>query len=155
MSHTPQTGWYRPTTPFDFNNGIFSTFQRDVYDEFGNAPSYKTSRNWVPYVNVFETDKYFGLQAELPGFDENDVEVLLRDDVLTIRGQRKEFDQAYGDAYYYIHERSFGSFTRSITLPFEPDPSSMKVTFSRGILTITWPMSPAMKGKAIKLPAHH
>lgn len=155
MSFSGQTGWFRPTMPFDYNSGMFSTWQRDNYEEFGNAPSHYAYRNQFPYVNVFETEKYFGLEAELPGFDEKDVEVLLRDNVLTIRGQRKEYDQTFGNAHYYVHERSFGTFTRSITLPFDFDSSSMKVTFARGILTITWPISAAMKGKSIKLPVHH
>jgi HSP20 family protein len=107
----------------------------------------------MPYVNVFETEKFVELQAELPGYDEKDVEVLLRGDVLTIKGHRKE-ENGYG-YHYYIHECAFGSFTRSITLPFEPDSSSMKVTFEKGILRITWPLPVGMWGKQIKLPVHH
>lgn len=159
MSYTvPQTTWYRPTAPWDFNGGVFSALQREfgqMFDDFGNFPSYKGFRNAVPYVNVVETDNAFELEAELPGYDEKDVEVLLREDVLTIKGNKKATFEGNGNYNYYIHERSLGTFTRSIELPFEPDPSAMKVTFSKGILRIMWPKSAAMKGRTIKIPIHH
>lgn len=122
------------------------------YEEFNGFLEAKGSR-WYPHVNVFETDKCFELRAELPGFGEKDVEVLLRGDIITIKGNKAEEN---GSGYhYYIGECPYGFFTRTITLPFEPDRSSMKVSFEKGILSITWPLSAGIKGNTIKLPVHH
>jgi HSP20 family protein len=152
MAYTAsQSSWYRQYPQFPQTGPI--EFNPRFYEEFGTYPSFKGTRNWVPYVNCFDNGKFFELWAELPGYDEKSVEVLLRDSTLTIRCNKGE--EFSGDCYYYIHECNFGSFTRSIALPFEPDPTSMKVTFEKGILKISWPMTVEMKGKSIKLPVHH
>ncbi|HSC17950.1 MAG TPA: Hsp20/alpha crystallin family protein [Rhizomicrobium sp.] len=144
MYNIPQNTWYRAPVPFEFNK---------LFDEFGAFVPFKEGRNWVPYINVVGTEKFVELEAELPGFDEKDVEVLLRGDVLTIKGRKSE--EHVSDYYYYVHERAVGSFVRSIALPFEPDPKSMKVVFSKGVLKITWPMPVELVGKPIRLPIHH
>jgi HSP20 family protein len=98
-----------------------------------------------------ETDNSVEIEAELPGVDEKDLEVALNDDVLTIKGEKKlERDEQRKD--YYHQERMYGRFARSITLPFEPDPKSVKTLFGKGVLKITLPKSADAKQHNVKIP---
>src|ERR1700694_4864554 len=104
------------------------TFRREVdrmFDDFLNGFGGSTLRpmtnGWqgvTPVIGVAETEKDMVITAELPGVSEKEVEVTLAGDILTIEGEKKaEHEQKNGDAYYM--ERHFGSFSRSLRLPFE------------------------------------
>ncbi|MGH1575168.1 Hsp20/alpha crystallin family protein [Methylobacterium sp. P31] len=92
------------------------------------------------HMNVSETDKEIRVTAELPGVTDKDIDVSLDDDVLTIRGE-KRFEQSKGGEKENFHfvERSYGSFQRSIRLPFPVDPEQVKANFEHGVLTVTLP----------------
>jgi len=76
--------------------------------------------------------------AELPGVDEKDVDVTLADGVLTIRGEKKtERDEK--DKNWPVVERSYGSFSRTISLPFDVDPAKVDAKFEKGVLRIHLP----------------
>src|SRR6202051_563367 len=90
---TPQSTWYKPTASFDANRGFLSALNREidhVLDEFGSYPSSSAtaSRNSTPRMSVSETDSSVEIETELPGVEEKDVEIVLRDDVLTIKGEK-------------------------------------------------------------------
>jgi HSP20 family protein len=89
--------------------------------------------------------------AELPGLDEKDVEVVLRDDLLTIKGEKKsEREEKKKD--YHLVERSFGSFSRTIHLPFEAASDAVKASFTKGVLKITINKPTEIKDKTVKIP---
>ena len=92
----------------------------------------------APRVNVSETDRDVRVEVELPGVSDQDVQVDLADDLLTIRGEKRVTRE---DAHHHVVERSFGGFARSIRLPFSPEPDRVQAGFSRGVLTITLPKS--------------
>jgi len=95
-------------------------------------------------LDVSETDKELTLTAELPEVDEKDVELTLTDDVLTIRGEKKrEQTQRNGD--YHMVERSYGSFARSLRLPFAVDQDKVDARFEKGVLTVTLPKPPEVQ----------
>jgi len=97
--------------------------------------------SFVPAVNVSETGRELQITAELPGLDEQDVEVTLNRDSLTIRGEkRNEFEDKGRD--YYRMERSYGSFHRTIPLPGEVDTEKVDARFNKGVLTVTLPKLP-------------
>ena len=79
------------------------------------------------------------IRARLPGLDEKDVEVLVSDDVLTIRGEKKaqteDRDRGFSERYY-------GHFERRIPLPFEVEEDKAEASFENGVLTVTLPKSP-------------
>jgi HSP20 family protein len=102
-------------------------------------------------MSVSETDSSVEIETELPGVEEKDVEIALNNDVLTIKGE-KRIESSLQHSDYCHQERTFGKFARSITLPFEPDPKSVKTLFSRGILKITLPKSAAIKQQTVKIP---
>ena len=154
----PQTKWADPASTFGAHLAPFSAMRREidrVFDELGGLSSAGNSasatRYATPRMSVSETDNSVEIDAELPGVDEKDVEVTLIDDVLTIKGE-KRMESCEQQKDYYHQERSFGTFTRSITLPFEPDPKTVKTLFAKGVLRITLPKSAAVKQHTVKIP---
>src|SRR5947199_4894425 len=82
-----------------------------------------------------ETDKELVITAEMPGLDEKNFEVTVAGDLLSVKGEKKaEHEQQNGDAFYM--ERRFGSFSRSVRLPFEVNDQPVDAKFDRGVLTI-------------------
>lgn len=92
----------------------------------------------VPHMDVSETDTELRISAELPGVAEGDVEVTLNDDVLTIRGEKK-FERTDERENYHFVERSYGTFQRSLRIPYPVNPDEVRASFERGVLTVTIP----------------
>jgi HSP20 family protein len=92
----------------------------------------------MPQVDVSKTDKELKICAELPGVSENDVDVSLDDDVLTIRGEKK-FERKDEKENYHFVERSYGTFQRSLRLPYSVDPEQVQARFENGVLNVTVP----------------
>ena len=89
-------------------------------------------------MNVSETENEIRLTAELPGVTEQDIDISLDDDVLTIRGEKK-FERADDKENFHFVERSYGTFQRSLRLPFPVDPEQVQASFENGVLTVTVP----------------
>ena len=89
-------------------------------------------------MNVSETDKEIRITAELPGVTEQDIEVSLDDDVLTIRGEKK-FERKDDKENFHFVERSYGTFQRSLRLPYAVDSEQVQASFENGVLTLTVP----------------
>ena len=92
------------------------------------------------HMNVSETESEVRVSAELPGIKEDDIDVSLNDDVLTIRGE-KRFERKDEKENFHFVERSFGTFQRSIRLPFPVNPEQVQANFENGVLTVTLPKS--------------
>jgi HSP20 family protein len=90
------------------------------------------------HMNVSETDKEIRITAELPGVSEQDIDVSLDDDVLTIRGE-KRFERKEEKETFHFVECSYGTFQRSLRLPFAVDPDQVQASFENGVLTVTLP----------------
>ena len=102
----------------------------------------------APKIDVSETDNEIQVTAEMPGVDQNDVEVLLEDDRLIIRGEKKqEQEREDKDRNYHVRERVQGAFSRTLPLPFAPDPNQVKAEFKNGVMTITIPKPQEVKQK--------
>jgi HSP20 family protein len=123
----------------------FVAFRREVdrmFDDFLNGGPFGI-RPWAatsvsPTIDVSDGEKELIVTAELPGLDENDFEVTLAGDVLTIKGEKKvENENRNGSAYYV--ERRFGSFSRSVRLPFEAGDQQVEAQYDKGVLTIRVP----------------
>jgi len=103
---------------------------------FGPAFGRMPMETLMPQIDVSESEREIQVTAEMPGINEKDVEVILADDMLTIRGEKKaEHEQK--DRDYHLMERSHGTFSRSLPLPFAADPSQVKAAFKNGVLTVT------------------
>jgi HSP20 family protein len=92
----------------------------------------------MPQIDVSETDQEIRVTAEMPGVNENDVEVTVSDDMLVIRGQ-KQIEHEEDRQNYHVNERVFGTFMRTLQLPFPVGPDQVQAQFENGVLTITIP----------------
>jgi HSP20 family protein len=122
----------------------FSLFQREMsrlFDEArGGEGSGSRSARLAPRVDVRESDEEFRISMELPGVSEDDVEVDVDEDLLTVRAEKKE-DREIEGADQHVTERLYGVFQRSIRLPQPVDPRSVRATLQNGVLQITIPKS--------------
>ncbi len=130
-------------------------FDRMVEDMFRTTPA--LPEVWgiggtVPKIDVKETGDAIEVTAELPGVDEKDVEVELNDSLLTISGEKKvEKEEGGKDKGYHVMERSYGSFTRQIQLPFGADPEKVSADFQKGVLKISIPKPTEAQAKSKKI----
>jgi HSP20 family protein len=90
----------------------------------------------VPAINVAETKDTFEVTAELPGVDEKDIKVSLDDNQLVISGEKK-LESTKEEKSWHVEERSYGSFYRSMSLPFEPEDGAVEAHFDKGVLHLT------------------
>lgn len=98
----------------------------------------------APKIDISETENELRVRAELPGVAQGDVEVVLNDDMLTIRAER-EIEQEEDREDYHLVEMSYGTFQRTLQLPYGVDPSEVQARFENGILTISIPKSQAQQ----------
>jgi len=150
------------TGAFGFPGNAFLSLQQEIdrlFDDFGrglpglasfnrNGPS--VNSDLVPRMDIAETDQAIELTAELPGMQEKDVEVTLKDNVLTIRGEKKaERDEKKKD--YHLVERRYGSFSRRMELPAGIDAANVEAKFANGVLTVTVPKVAPSVAKKIEV----
>lgn len=109
-----------------------------------------TSENFLPPVDIFEDEHSINLQAELPGVKQEDLNITLENNVLTITGERK-FQHEEKKENFHRMERRFGKFTRSFTLPASVDAENVNANFENGLLNITLPKKEEFKAKQITI----
>ncbi len=115
-------------------NRLFDTF---FQGRSGTRSSAGTQR-WIPAMDLTEKDNEFVLRADLPGMSEDDVAIEVKDNVLTISGERKSEHEEKGEGFYRV-ERSFGSFSRSLDLPTGIDAKAVSAEFDKGVLEVRIP----------------
>jgi HSP20 family protein len=123
----------RDDDPF---GSLFREVQR-TFEDFSRRSPFRISPALTPKIDVVESKDAIEVTAELPGMDEENIDVSIAGDALIIRGEKKsERDEEDKDKNWHVTERSYGSFTRSIPLPFEPDASNVEAKFDKGVLHI-------------------
>ena len=106
--------------------------------------------SWIPPVDIYETADAVVLKAELPGISKDDINVEVKDNTLTLRGEKK-FEKEVKEENYYRVERSYGTFQRSFSLPSTVQQDKVKAKFKDGILEISLPKAEEAKPKQIKV----
>src|SRR5690242_7361349 len=106
---------------------------------------------YAPRMDVYEKDDTLVLKAELPGLQKEDVQVEIYDGNLVIRGESKAAREVKKETYYRT-ERTFGSFYRSLPLPWEVTPEQIKATLADGVLEVQIPKPVAATPAVIKVP---
>jgi HSP20 family protein len=129
----------------DFNRLIDGFFGGRANGSGGNG-----AQRWVPAIDLVETADSLVLKADLPGLTEDDVEIEVKDSVLTISGERSGKQEEKTENYHRI-ERSYGRFSRSLTLPEGVDPGSVKADFENGVLQVTVPKPAERKPHKISI----
>ncbi|MEQ9309648.1 MAG: Hsp20/alpha crystallin family protein [Balneolaceae bacterium] len=119
------------------NTDLFSRNFNDIVDEFFNnsATNYRKD-NFMPSVDVTESDTQFEVSVELPGLKKEDINVDLEKGRLTISGERKSNKEEEGKNFHRI-ERQYGKFSRAFYLPESIDDESIIAKYEDGILNIT------------------
>lgn len=105
---------------------------------------------WSPAVDLFEADEHLILKAELPEVDQDDIELSIDDDRVTLRGERR-FKEAISEKQFLRMERSYGRFHRTLDLPTAVDADAVKAEFKKGILTVVMPKRVSEKTRQIPI----
>ena len=105
---------------------------------------------WSPRLDVSETDRAIQVIADLPGIDKKDISVSLEDNLLTIKGEKKEEKESEGKRFHTI-ERSSGSFYRAMRLPVEVVKDKVEASFKDCVLTLNLPKAPASKKETAQI----
>ena len=120
---------------------------------FGDArDTPEPTGTWIPAVNVEEAADELLLTAELPGMREEEVYVEIENNILTIRGEKREEHEEGDERHrYYVWERRYGSFQRAFTLPRSVQADAIQAEFASGVLTVRMPKAPEAKSRTIKI----
>ena len=129
-------------------NRLFDTFFGNGRQGFGDA----RARRWVPAMDLVETEDALVLKADLPGLSREDVEIEVKDNVLTVSGERKAEHEEKADGFYRV-ERAFGSFSRSLALPDGIDAGQVAADFADGVLEVRIPKPAERKPHKVQIGA--
>ncbi|HVG08247.1 MAG TPA: Hsp20/alpha crystallin family protein [Thermoanaerobaculia bacterium] len=122
-----------------------------MFDSFFNGDTQgEETRAWVPPVDIQENGDAYLFHAELPGMSKEDIHITLENSVLRVSGERKFEKDAKKENYHRV-ERTYGTFTRTFTLPTQVDPEKVQAAFENGILTITVPKAEVAKPRRITI----
>ena len=139
-------------TPFQDLAAVQDRMNR-LFNEFHNRhdDDVMTRGAWVPPVDIFENgNKELVIKAELPAMTREEIDVTVENQTLTIRGEKK-FNQEIKDEQYHRVERTYGSFSRSFSLPSTVDVTKVGAEYKDGVLTVTLPLREEAKPKQIKV----
>ncbi|MBC7790132.1 MAG: Hsp20/alpha crystallin family protein [Anaerolineae bacterium] len=139
--------------PFGLNTIPFGTLRREIDRLFDDTASGRsTGSSWTPAVNIRESGREVSLDLELPGIKPESVDISVDAGTLTISGEkREERREGQEDGRYHLVERSYGSFTRSFTLPQGVDEEQILANFDNGILTISIPKAALPQPRKIQI----
>ena len=121
----------------------------DIYPAQGEERDLLVS-SWTPAVDIYETEHELFLTAELPGIEDNDIEIKIEDNTLTLKGERK-FEKETKKENYHRVERSYGSFYRSFSIPAYIDQDKIKAEHEQGILKVSLPKKHDLKPRKIEV----
>jgi HSP20 family protein len=126
-------------------NSIFQDFPRA-----GDENDILAGGNFIPPVDIYEDPHKVVLKLEAPGIRQEDLDVRLENQTLTIKGERK-FEAEEKEENFHRIERRFGSFVRSFTVPQTVDTGSINAAYDNGVLSITLNKKPEAKPKQVKI----
>jgi HSP20 family protein len=115
----------------------------------------ETPMQWIPAVDMKETEEAYVLTAELPGMTEQEVDLEVEENVLTIKGEKRSEreEKKEKNGHWHLVERSYGSFARSFTLPPAVDAGKIKAEFTNGVLTVHVPKRKEAAARRIAIGA--
>jgi HSP20 family protein len=121
-----------------------------LFDGFFGGAANDQHRRWIPAMDLVETEDHLVLRADLPGIEEDDVDIEVKDGLLTVSGERKSEHEEKSEGFYRV-ERAFGSFSRSLTLPQGIDTDSISADFDRGVLEVKIPKPEERKPTRVQI----
>jgi HSP20 family protein len=138
--------------PYGAVASLQNSINRIFHDAFPHSLAEEdfTLSSWKPVVDIYDKEGVIIIHAELPGVTKDDISIEIKDNILTLKGERVEIKEVSEDKYFR-KERSFGSFYRAFTLPATINPDSIKATFKDGVLEIEIPKPEEQKLKNIQI----
>ena len=148
----PKRDLQKYSSPFEEMERMFNDFFQQRFFAPSWMPRFKFPElaDVSTSVDMFEEGDNLVIKAELPGMKKEDINVDLKDDVITISGEKKSEEKTERKDYHRV-ERSFGSFTRRLQLPVEIKADKVEASFKDGVLVIRMPKSEAAKQNAKKI----
>jgi HSP20 family protein len=143
----------REWDPLEEWGGVQDRLNRLFEETFGRYPVGKREtleRTWSPVVDIYEEKDSIIVKAELPGIKKDEVSIEIKDNVLTLSGERKYEQETKKENYHRI-ERFYGKFSRSFTLPETVQVEKVKANYKDGVLEITLPKAEETKPKSIPI----
>ena len=122
----------------DFGIGTWRSPFRSSFFDIDPLRRAKAAFSGIPAVDVIETEQGYKVAAEPPGMDEKNIEVKIANGMLTIKGEKQE-EKEEEKQDYYVRERSFGSFERTLPVPDGVDLDKVDASFKSGVLTVALP----------------
>ncbi len=143
--------WRRKREVTRYRDEIDEMFER-FFKSFGSTlpDIFRGEGEIWPSVDVLEDKKNIIVKAEIPGMDASDFDISISDNILTIKGEKKQ-EKEEKDKNFYLMERQYGTFTRTITLPVEVDEGKVDASYKNGILKIVIPKRKESKESKIKV----
>lgn len=120
------------------------------FDTFARLLTEQGSRPWNPGVDIYETENELVLKLDVPGVNQNEIDIQLENGTLTIKGERK-FENASDSKGYHRIERNYGAFARSFSLPDTVDSEKVRAEYKDGVLTILVAKKELAKPRSIRV----
>ena len=148
----PQVGSVTRWDPFVELLDMRKDLDRVFGSFFGATPAgmATTEGVWAPAVDIYENKDGFVVKAELPGMKQEDIQITIVDNALTLKGERRRENEVRDEGYTRI-ERAYGTFQRALVLPSVVDASKVRAKYKDGILEIELPKKEEAKPKEIKV----
>ncbi|HEY4709239.1 MAG TPA: Hsp20/alpha crystallin family protein [Candidatus Acidoferrales bacterium] len=131
-------------------SGLQEQVNRLFESSFPGRSDTSALTTWAPAVDIYETENELVVKADLPDVSEKDLDVRIENNTLTIRGERK-FEKKVEEEHYLRVERTYGSFSRSFSLPNTVNSEAIKAEYKNGVLTVELPKRAESKPKQIKV----
>jgi HSP20 family protein len=143
----PVRSLLRSSDPFE---NLFALQERinKVFNDLLPSTEFETTSRWIPAMDVYEKEGNIIIELEAPGIKEEDLKIKVEDGMLIINGERK-FEKEDKKENYYRIERSYGSFSRSFSLPDNIEKDKIEARYENGLLKITLPKKPESQPKEI------
>jgi HSP20 family protein len=136
--------------PFPGLSTLQDQFNRLFGESFRNQGEESALTTWAPAVDIYETPNELVVKADLPDVNEKDIDVRVENNLLTIRGERK-FEKSVSKENFLRVERTYGSFSRSFSLPNTVNAEAIGAEYKDGVLTVTLPKREESKPRQVKV----
>ncbi|HWX37632.1 MAG TPA: Hsp20/alpha crystallin family protein [Candidatus Sulfotelmatobacter sp.] len=136
--------------PFRGLSTLQDQFNRLFNESFRTHTEESALTSWAPAVDIYETPNELVVKADLPDVNEKDIDVRVENNLLTIRGERK-FDKSVSEENFLRVERTYGSFSRSFSLPNTVNAEAIGAEYKNGVLTVTLPKREESKPRQVKV----
>ena len=133
-------------TPVKRNNIVYADPFEHIFDQFfgDTGRGRAVGARLAPQFEIVETDNEYTVAAELPGLGRENVEIVVDDDILTVRGEKKAEEKQEGRSCLFT-ERRYGTFERRFQLPETVEQEAIAATYENGVLTLSLPKKPEVK----------